>query len=137
MGSHIQTYGGGDLRVDRFTYSDFQSDVDDKKSTSRFIFVMNGGTVSWKCSKHEITTNSITEAEYMAACDATKEAVWMRKFIFELRVVSSIELLIPLYYYNNEAIAQANEPKSHQKSKHNEHRFYLIREIVACENVQL
>ena len=42
----VLTYGGGDLQIDGFTDSDFQSDVDDRKSISGFIFICNGGTVS-------------------------------------------------------------------------------------------
>ena len=47
----ILTYGGGDLQIDGFTNSDFQSDVDDRKSISGFLFICNGGAVSWKSSK--------------------------------------------------------------------------------------
>ena len=116
----ILAYGEGDLHVDGFINLDFQSNMDDRKSTSGFVFVLNGGVVSWKCSKQDITT----EVKFVAPCDVTKEIVWKRKFIYELGVVPSIELSIPLYYDNNEAIAQAKEPRSHQKSKHIEHCFH-------------
>lgn len=39
-------YGNRELRVDGYTYSDFQFDVDNRKSTSGFIFTLNGGAVS-------------------------------------------------------------------------------------------
>ena len=42
----ILTYGGGDLQLTGFTDFDFQSDVDDRKSISRFVFTYNGGAVS-------------------------------------------------------------------------------------------
>ena len=42
----ILIYGGGDLQLTGFTDSDFQSDVDDRKSISRFVFIYNGGAVS-------------------------------------------------------------------------------------------
>ena len=42
----ILTYGGGDLQIDGFTDSDFQSDVDDRKSISGFVFICNGRKVS-------------------------------------------------------------------------------------------
>ena len=42
----VLTYGGSDLQIDGFTDSDFQSDVDAKKSISRFVFIFNGGAVS-------------------------------------------------------------------------------------------
>ena len=130
-------YGGGDLRVDGYTDSDFQSDVDDRKSTSGYIFILNGGAVSWKSSKQDTTADSTTEAEYIAASDAAKEAVWMKKFISELGSVPSIELPVPLYCDNNGAIAQAKEPRSHQKSKHIERRYHVIREIVGRKDVNI
>ena len=61
-----------------------------------------------------MTADSTTEAEYIAAFDTTKEAVWIKKFINELGVVPSIVGPIPLYCDNNGAIAQAKEPWSHQ-----------------------
>ena len=57
--------------------------MDDRKSISRFVFIYNGGVVSWKCSKQSITADSITEAEYIAVSDAAKEAIWIQKFIYE------------------------------------------------------
>ena len=56
----ILTYGEGDLQLTGFTDSDFQSDVDDRKSISGFIFTCNGGAVSWKSSKQSITAYSTT-----------------------------------------------------------------------------
>ena len=103
--------------------------MDDRKSTSSFVFICNGGVVSWKSSKQEITGDSTMEDKYVAACDVAKEAVWIRKLIVKLEMILSIELLISLYCDNNGAIAQAREPKSHYKSKHIKHRFHLIQEI--------
>ena len=52
------------------------------------------------------------------ASEAAKEVVWIRKFIIELGMVPSIVNPVPLYCDNNGAIAQAKEPRSHQRSKH-------------------
>ena len=51
-------YGGGDLKVVGYTDSDFMSDVDDRKSTSGFVFILNGGVVSWRSLKQSTTGNS-------------------------------------------------------------------------------
>ena len=80
----VLVYGEGELRLNGFTDSDFQSDVDDRKSTSRFVFTCNGGAVCWKSSKQSTTADSTIEAEYIAASDAAKEAVWIKKFVTEL-----------------------------------------------------
>ena len=71
----VLTYGGGDLQLTGFTDSNFQSDVEDRKSISGFFFTCNGGAVSWKSSKQSITVDFTTQAEYIAASDAAKEAV--------------------------------------------------------------
>ncbi|CAL8993231.1 unnamed protein product, partial [Prunus brigantina] len=70
-------YGGtSELQVEAFTDSDFASDVDDRKSTSGYVFILNGGVVSWRSCKQSVTADSTTEAEYVAASEAAKEAVW-------------------------------------------------------------
>ena len=129
------TYGGGDLQLTGFTDSDFQSDVDDRKSISGFVFTSNRGAVSWKSSKQSITVDSTTEAEYIAASDAAKEAIWIQKFVSKLGLVPSIESAVPLFCDNNGAIALANELKSHQKSKHIERRYHVIRELIGKGDV--
>ncbi|XP_052206835.1 secreted RxLR effector protein 161-like [Diospyros lotus] len=106
-------YGMGDFHVDGFIGLDFQSDVNDSKSMSGFLYLLNGSVVSWKSSKQTTTTNSTTETEYLMACDATKEAVWILKFLSEVDVVPTTLSPIPLYYDNNGVIAQAKELGSH------------------------
>ncbi|KAK8616635.1 hypothetical protein V6N13_116605 [Hibiscus sabdariffa] len=96
----------------------------------RFVFCLNRGAVSWKSSKQDTVADSTTEAEYIAASEAAKEVVWIKKFITELGVVPSISDVMELYCDNNGAIAQAKEPRSHQRSKHILRRFHLIREII-------
>ena len=66
----------------------------------------------------------------MAASEAAKEAVWIRKFVTELNVVPSISDPITIYCDNTGAIAQAKEPQSHNRSRHVIHKYHLIREIV-------
>ncbi|KAI3472572.1 hypothetical protein Pfo_029356 [Paulownia fortunei] len=128
-------YGNGELKLEGYTDSSFQSDIDDSKSMSGYIFTLNGGAVSWKSSKQETTADSTTEAEYIAASDAAKEAVWIRNFIQGLDVIPSIVDPVMIYCDNNGAIAQAKEPRSHQRSKHIMRRYHLIREIIGRGDV--
>ena len=131
------TYGECELKIEGFTYSDFQSDVNDRKFTSGFLFTINGRAVSWKSFKQATTADSTTEAEYIAASDAAKEAVWIRMFIQQLGVVPTIAFPISLYCDNNRAIAQAKEPRSYQKSKHIERRYHIIREIIGMSDITM
>ena len=63
------------------------------------------------------------------------EAVWIRKFITELGVIPSIESAVPLLCDNNRAIALVKEPRSHQKSKHIERHYHIIRELIGKGDV--
>ena len=47
------------------------------------------------------------EAEHIATSDATKEVVWMKKFITGLGIVRNISDPVKLYYDNTRVIAQA------------------------------
>ncbi|KAL0295361.1 UNVERIFIED_CONTAM: Retrovirus-related Pol polyprotein from transposon TNT 1-94 [Sesamum radiatum] len=109
-------YGGGELILEGYSDASFQSDDDDAKSQSGFVFKFNDGVVAWKSSKQDITADSTTEAEYIAASEAAKEAVWMKNYIQELDVVPSIAEPVVIFCDNNGAIAQAKEPRSHHRS---------------------
>ena len=93
--------------------------------------------MSWKSSKQETVSASTTEAEYIAASEAAKEAVWMRNFLMDLGVVQGSSNLLDVYCDNNGAIAQAKEPRQHQKNKHILMRYHLIRLFVDQGDIKL
>ena len=127
----------GELVISGYTNACFQSNLDDFRSQSGFVFCLNGGVVSWRSSKQDTMADSTTEAEYIVTSDAAKEAVWIKNFIFRLGVVPSITNPVDVYCDNNRAIAQAKEPRSHQRSKHVLRRFHLIREIIERGDVKI
>nr|GEX99335.1 zinc finger, CCHC-type [Tanacetum cinerariifolium] len=53
---------------------------------TRYVFVLNGGAVDWKSANQSIFATSSAEAEYIVAFDASKKAIWVRKFISGLGV---------------------------------------------------
>ena len=81
--------------------------------------------------------DSVCEAKYIAALDAAKEAVRLRKFLGELGVVPALESLVPVYCDSTGAIAQAKEPKSHHRTKHVLCRYHLVQEIMERGDVDL
>ena len=74
--------------------------------------------------------DSVCEMEYIMASDAAKEAIWLRKFINEFRMVFSINGPILLYCDSIGAIAQAKDSKSHQRTKHILRCYHLVCEIM-------
>ncbi|KAJ9544557.1 hypothetical protein OSB04_024264 [Centaurea solstitialis] len=125
-------FGGTEDEISVTGYSDasFQTDRDDFRSQSGYVFTLNGGAISWKSSKQDTIADSTTEAEYIAASDAAKEAVWLRNFLSDLRVVASISRPIDIFCDNSGAVAQAKEPREHHKSGHVLRKYHLIREII-------
>jgi len=106
--------GEEELVVMGYTDASFQTDKDNSRSQSDYVFTINGGVVRWKSSKQETVTDSTTEAEYIAASEAAKEGVWIRKFlIHQLGVFPNASSLLDLYCDNSGAIAQAKEPRNY------------------------
>ncbi|KAL0394582.1 UNVERIFIED_CONTAM: Retrovirus-related Pol polyprotein from transposon TNT 1-94 [Sesamum latifolium] len=130
-------YGSGELILEGYSDASFQSDDDDAKSQSGFVFKLNGGVVACKSSKQATTADSTTEAEYIGASEATKEAGWMKTYIQELGVVPSIAEPGVIFCDNNGAIAQAKESRSHHRSKHVLRRYHLLRKIFSRGDVRM
>ena len=57
------------------------------KSQTGYVFILNGGAVSWCSSKQSVVAGSTCEAEYIAASEAANEGVWMKEFISDLGVI--------------------------------------------------
>ena len=74
-------YGGREeeLVVKGYVDASFDTDPDDSKSQSGYVFLVNGGAVSWRSCKQATVAQSTMESEYIAASEAANEAVWLRK----------------------------------------------------------
>ena len=78
-------YGGDEeLVIKGYVDASFNTDLDDSKSQTGYVYILNGGVVSWCSSKQSVMAGSTCEAEYIAASEGTQEAVWMKEFITNL-----------------------------------------------------
>ncbi|XP_075499989.1 secreted RxLR effector protein 161-like [Primulina tabacum] len=92
-------YESGELKLEGYTDSSFQIDKDDSKSTSGFVFMVNGVAVSWKSSKQDSVADSTAEAKYNVAA---KETVWMRNFVQDLGVIpNGVDPVLTLHILNS------------------------------------
>ncbi|GKE21143.1 hypothetical protein Tco_1432655, partial [Tanacetum coccineum] len=73
--------------------------------------------------------------EYMAASEVSKEAVWIRKFISRLGVVSTNEKPMKMYCDNIEDITMANEPGITKGAKHYRSKVHYLRELIELGDI--
>nr|GFA42705.1 hypothetical protein [Tanacetum cinerariifolium] len=99
-------------KVTYYTDVGFQTDKDDTKSQSGYVFMLNGGAVDWKSAEQSTIVRSFTEAEYIAVAKASIEAVWMRNFIYwHGNVVLTNKRPMEMLCDNMPAIAIDNDPR--------------------------
>nr|GEU90544.1 zinc finger, CCHC-type [Tanacetum cinerariifolium] len=111
--------------------------------TSRFQ--RNLGDLHWTTVKNNLKCLRNTkdmflvygEAEYIAAFDASKEAVWVRKFISGLGVVPTIEKPISMYCDNTRAIAIANESGITKGARNLCAKVHYLREVIEYGDIKL
>ena len=73
------------------------------------------------------------EAEYIAAYEAAKEVVWLKKFLFDLGVVRIEQVPITLFCDNSGVVAQSKDSRNHKKGKHIKRNYHIIRDILLEE----
>eukprot|EP00253_Pinus_taeda_P006191 PITA_06191 len=93
-----------------YSDSDFDGDKEIGVSTSGYVMVLGSGAVSWR-SRKSVPVDSITEAEYVVAAEATKETVWLKKILEDLQVKQ--EQSTPLMIDNTSTIKLAKNLKFH------------------------
>ena len=108
--------------------SDFVGSIDDRKSTSGYVFSIGSGAVAWASKKQPIVTLSSAKAEYVAATAAACQTVWMRNVLEEL--LHEQNEATQIFCDNMSAIALSKNHVFHKQSKHIDTRYHYIREMV-------
>jgi len=127
-------FGGSDFTVRGYVDSDFAGDLDKRKSTTGYVFTLAGGAVSWISKLQTVVALSTTEAEYMAATQACKEAIWMQRLLEELRHKQRV---ISLYCDSQSALHIARNPAFHSRTKHIDVQYHFVREVVESGQVDM
>nr|GEU29048.1 Gag-Pol polyprotein [Tanacetum cinerariifolium] len=104
-----------------------KGDLDGSKSITGYVFTLSGGKVSWVSKLQSVVAMSTTEAEYVAAAQASKEAVWLKMLLEELRYKQE---KITLFYDNQSALYLARNPAFQSKTKHIRVQYHFVHEKV-------
>jgi hypothetical protein len=97
-----------------FTDSDWAGSADDMKSTSGYAFYAGSSLVCWNSIKQKTVAQSTAEAEYIAATEATNQAIWLRKILNDLKHQQSEATTI--LCDNQSAVAIVKNPVFHGKT---------------------
>jgi hypothetical protein len=125
----------GELPLLGYSDADWGANDSGRKSISGYCFKLGAGTISWSSRKQTSIALSSTEAEYMALTQATKEALWLKRFLVELGQYNGGPVRIMVD--NQSCMALARNPEFHARTKHIDIQCHFIREVVANEEVDL
>jgi hypothetical protein len=121
------TFGPGELELLGYCDADFAGDTDTRRSTTGFVFLLGGGSISWSSKRQATVAVSTTEAEYMGAAAAVKEALWLRNLLsdFGLDITP-----VKIYGDNQSTLKLLRNPISTLRSKHIDVIYHFARERV-------
>ncbi|GLI66562.1 hypothetical protein VaNZ11_010446, partial [Volvox africanus] len=118
-------YKRGSLVVDGYSDADWAKDRDRRRSTTGFVFLMNGTAISWKSRLQPTVATSSVEAEYMAAAFTTCEALWIRKLLYDLGMEQEC---VRIWDDNQGALSLIKNPVSSERSRHIDVAHHFVRE---------
>ena len=127
------TYKRSDsLEIRGYSDAEFTGDKDDRKSTKGYVFTLTGGAISWRSAKQ-----SIVASEFIACYEAMGQALWLKKFLPDLRVVDCISRPLKMYCDNEPAVFYAHNNKSSNATKPIEIKYYVVKDKVQDQIISL
>ncbi|KAL8157159.1 hypothetical protein AgCh_002026 [Apium graveolens] len=123
-----------DVILEGFSDADLGGCLDTRKSTTGYIFTLDGTAVSWMSRLQKSVALSTTEAEYMAISEASKEMIWLKNFLEELGKKQADSAL---YSDSQSAIHLAKNPVFHARTKHIQLRYHFTRELISNGTLSL
>jgi hypothetical protein len=120
--------GSGKGRLIGYCDSDYAGDLETRRSTTGFVFKYRNSVIAWGSTRQATVATSTCEAEYMALTEAVKEAIWLRRILTELD--KDYCGATQLYCDNQGALALADNPGKHKRTKHIDIRYHYVRETV-------
>ena len=127
-------YQKGNLGLMGYSDADWAGDHKDRRSTTGFCFTMAGAAIIWLSKKQPCVSLSTTEAEYIALCAATQEAIWLKSLATSMGITIN---QVTIKEDNQGCIALAKNTGNHGRTKHIDIKYHFIRDQVKAKNVEL
>lgn len=119
----------------KLMYSDSSyAENEDRKSTGGYVYLSSDAAVSWRSKKQSIIALSSAEAELIALSDSVKEALWLRKLIYD---IEKNQTRIIIKEDNESTIKIANNFSHSDRTKHIDVRYYFIKDEIDSKHIQI
>ncbi|CAK9818809.1 Retrovirus-related Pol polyprotein from transposon TNT 1-94 [Anthophora quadrimaculata] len=129
------TYKASGAPTKGYADADWGNCTEDRKSFTGYCFVLASAAVSWASKRQKTVALSSVEAEYMSMSEATKEAIYLRRFLQTLGF--ELQSKIQMYCDNQGAIKLAENPVFHNRTKHIDVRHHFVRDALRDEAIRL
>jgi len=116
-----------------FSDAEWGSDMDDRKSTTRYCVYLGSNLVAWSSHKQRVVSRSSTEAKYRSIVVLT-EVFWLQSLLHELHISSRKP---HLFSDNLGAVLLSVNPVMHSRTKHFELDLHFVRDHVQQQHVSL
>jgi len=123
----------GAVVLSGYADADFAGDIDTRRSTYGYFFTIGKGAVAFKSKLCPSVTLSSCESEYVAACVAAQEGIFLRMLLEELGFPQTSSTLV--YEDNQSCIAHARNNDKHSRMKHIDVKKYYVRELVQAGKI--
>ena len=118
-----------------FVDADYARDTSTRRSCTGFIFFLAEAPISWQTRQQPSVALSTMESEFMAACAAAQESIWLLQLLTEFGCLFTVP--IPIYEDNKACLAYSKNSTSHQRTKHISVRYHFIRDLIQEKTIQL
>ncbi|XP_020691953.1 uncharacterized protein LOC110106394 [Dendrobium catenatum] len=118
----------GDLQLSTYTDTNWAADPSDRKLVTRFCTFLGTTLISWCVKKQVTVAKSSTEAEYRSLASVVSYVLWFQRLVAEFQIPQSSPTTI--FCDNTSAIALANNPVFHARTKHIEIDYHFISEHI-------
>lgn len=115
--------------------ADWAGSVDDRQSTTGYVFLFQSAAISWATKKQKTVALSSTEAEFMSITAAIQESVWLKRLEKELN--PEYKESMQIYSDNKGALQVALNNNYSTRTKHVDIKAKFIRQKIDNNEVVL
>jgi len=123
------------ITITGYADSDHGRCIDTRRSITGYMFLMSNGPISWQSKQQTSVALSSMEAEYMALCAATQEAIWLRMVMNDFNRDYNDSIVIS--DDNQSCIDYTKNPTAYKRTKHIDQRYHFVKDQVLLNTISV